>query len=411
MKEFVSLLLSFIFIGVADSIDAAFNNAISIDVLVVCGCLVSVEFILMALGNVSLYTYRVTRTSESKYLVLQAIISTIIGIFCFMFGGALVRIFELSDTQRILFINLLKLYAVYLPAGRVANALFEMVRLRNHLKLYKRSLVYFYILLITLDGGVFIFTKNIYLLFIATIVARGYSIIYMSCKLRLKFEMPDREILNSVVKYGIPMLLERMVSRVFILSYIALANRMGTYKYSVFTVCYAVALKLESITDAYNGALMVYLSPKDSYEKQLVDAMSLKKQCFTLMILLDCAFSGIYLLILHGSLPLRDCFPYILVYCCSIFGLYMYETYYALCIMQAKPKILLVGSVTGSLLKVICCFIFYKTSIGLYMFGLANMLDFFVRGVIFKVLLERSVGKRKESRDAEEMTLKQELYE
>ena len=43
--------------------------------------------------------------------------------------------------------------------------------------------------------------------------------------------------------------------------------------------------------------------------------------------------------------------------------------------------------------------------------GLANMLDFFVRGVIFKVLLERSVGKRKESRDAEEMTLKQELYE
>ena len=52
----------------------------------------------------------------------------------------------------------------------------------------------------------------------------------MSCKLRLKFEMPDREILNSVVKYGIPMLLERMVSRVFILSYIALDNRMGTYK-------------------------------------------------------------------------------------------------------------------------------------------------------------------------------------
>ena len=39
MKEFISLLVSFVFMGIADNIDAAFNNALSIDAIVVCGSL------------------------------------------------------------------------------------------------------------------------------------------------------------------------------------------------------------------------------------------------------------------------------------------------------------------------------------------------------------------------------------
>ena len=35
MKEFVSILISFIFMSIADNIDSAFNNLISIDTIVV----------------------------------------------------------------------------------------------------------------------------------------------------------------------------------------------------------------------------------------------------------------------------------------------------------------------------------------------------------------------------------------
>lgn len=35
MKAFISLLISFIFMSIADSIDSAFNNAISLDTIVV----------------------------------------------------------------------------------------------------------------------------------------------------------------------------------------------------------------------------------------------------------------------------------------------------------------------------------------------------------------------------------------
>ena len=49
MKEFISILISFVFMGLAESIDSAFNNAISIDAIVVCGSLFSIDSILKSL--------------------------------------------------------------------------------------------------------------------------------------------------------------------------------------------------------------------------------------------------------------------------------------------------------------------------------------------------------------------------
>lgn len=37
MKEFISILISFIFMSIADSIDSAFNKLISVDAIVVTG--------------------------------------------------------------------------------------------------------------------------------------------------------------------------------------------------------------------------------------------------------------------------------------------------------------------------------------------------------------------------------------
>lgn len=58
MKEFISLLVSFIFMSIADSIDAAFNNAISIDAIVVCGSLFSIDLILKSISDIGIFTYR-----------------------------------------------------------------------------------------------------------------------------------------------------------------------------------------------------------------------------------------------------------------------------------------------------------------------------------------------------------------
>lgn len=61
MKEFISILISFVFMGVAESIDSAFNNAISIDAIVVCGSLFSIDSILRSFSNIGTHTYRTAR--------------------------------------------------------------------------------------------------------------------------------------------------------------------------------------------------------------------------------------------------------------------------------------------------------------------------------------------------------------
>lgn len=147
MKEFISILISFVFMGVAESIDSAFNNAISIDAIVVCGSLFSIDLILKSLSEMGTYTYRTARKDETSYLIVNVIVSLLLGIIGFIGRNYIVNIFGLTDIQKQLLSSILILYIGYLVLGRLANALFEMVRLKGKLKLYRNSLIVYYIIL------------------------------------------------------------------------------------------------------------------------------------------------------------------------------------------------------------------------------------------------------------------------
>ncbi len=52
MNEFISILISFIFMSIADSIDSAFNNLISIDAIVVTGSFLLIDSIFKSFGEI-----------------------------------------------------------------------------------------------------------------------------------------------------------------------------------------------------------------------------------------------------------------------------------------------------------------------------------------------------------------------
>lgn len=389
MKEFISILISFVFMGVAESIDSAFNNAISIDAIVVCGSLFSIDLILKSLSEMGTYTYRTARKDETSYLIVNVIVSLLLGIIVFAARNYIVNIFGLTDIQKQLLSSILILYIGYLVLGRLANALFEMVRLKGKLKLYRNSLIVYYIILIGLDATAFLTTHNLKMLFVATMVSWIISIVYMLNRLKLKMKLPDKEVMENVKKYGIPTALERLFSRIFILIYGVIASHMGTEKYSIHTVCYAVCINLELITNAYQATLMIKIPTEESYKNQKQIITNMKKSCFPVIILLNYVFAIIYLVLQHGSLPLANCFPYIIFYTFGVFGLYHYENYKTLCIMQGKPKILLLGSTIGSLIRVVICLVLCKSDIALFVFGLVNFVDFYTRSVIYRIELEK----------------------
>lgn len=390
MKSFISLLISFIFMSIADSIDSAFNYAISIDAIVVCGSLFSVDLILKSISEIGIFTYRTDRKNESAYLIINVIVGLILGAIVFFLRNIIVNIFNLNDIQRKLLSNVLALYIVYLTIGRLANAIFEMVRLKDKLKLYRKSLILYYVSLIALDFIAFIITKNLIVLFIATILSWVISIIYMLYNLKLELILPNGAILRNVIKIGVPTCLERLLSRIFILIYGVLASNLGTEKYSVHTVCYTTILKLELIANAFQATLMIELPKYKNANEQYKHCVAMKNKCFALIIFLDYLLGALILVISHGSLPIIDCFPYIIFYSVGMFGLYLYTTYQTLLIVQGKPKIMLIGSVVGAGVRVILCQIFLNSSISLYVFGISNFVDFYIRSIIYRIGLSKS---------------------
>lgn len=200
MKEFISILISYILMGIADNIDNFFNNAISIDTVIVCGSLFSIDLILKSISEIGIYTYRTVRKNEWQYLNINFIVSLILGIVVFFTRKHIVQIFNITEAQKILLSNILSIYMIYLVCGRFLNALLEMIRLKGELKLYNKSLLLYYITLIILDFLAFITTKKLILLFVATMITWIISIMYMLKKLKLKFELPNKETLLNVKK-------------------------------------------------------------------------------------------------------------------------------------------------------------------------------------------------------------------
>ena len=135
MKEFISILISFIFMSIADSIDSAFNNLISIDAIVVTGSFLLIDSIFKSFGEIGIYTYRTTRKNEWQYLWFNIIFGILMGIIVFSCKNLIVDIFDLSYIQKDMLSILLNFYIAYVILGRLANGIFEIIRLKGQLKI------------------------------------------------------------------------------------------------------------------------------------------------------------------------------------------------------------------------------------------------------------------------------------
>lgn len=141
-------------------------------------------------------------------------------------------------------------------------------------------------------------------------ISWAISIIYMLYNLKLDFKLPNKTVLKKIIKYGIPLTMERVLARIGVLVYGILVSNIGTDKYSIHTVCYSVCVACEVITNAYQATLMIKYPVDGTDNEKINSIIKIKKQCFSIVILLNYIFGFIYLIIMHGSLPLSKCFTY-----------------------------------------------------------------------------------------------------
>lgn len=389
MIEFFLLLICFIFTGLANSANSFFSNAINLDVIVVTGTLATLSLIFKSICEIGLFTYRSIRKDETAYLFVNFLVSFILGVIIFVFKDNIPNLFNISVSQKELLSKILGIHIIFLPLYTINNSLLEMTRLKDKLKLNLISLCLFYGILILLDVLVFVTYKDVMLLYIVHCIALFISIIFIFSMLKLKFVKLDKQIFINVYKYGLFTSIERILSRLFLLVTDILASSLGTKNYAIHLVCKGVVLNLENITNAYETLLLINTYNYTTYNGKYKCAKVISKRYFLPVLGLGYMLSMVYLVISHGSLDIKECFPYILIYTLSVIGLYPYETYKTLCINYGKPKILLLGSTIGSLVRVIVCYAFVTTPYALYIFAISKFLDFYIRSWIFRLFIDK----------------------
>ena len=260
MIEFISLLIGYMIMAGADSIDAAFANNISMDGLIVAGCYAAVCSIINGLAGLSAYSYRVHRSEENKTFTLSLLWSFMIGVLSALLALPLSNAFHITNDQRVLLRQLLYLSPVMITLHTADHCLFEMTRLKNKLREYNRGMILFYSLLISLDAAVFLICPNVILLYLTTTVSHTIAILYFCHKCGYQICRVDKQFLGLVFKYGIPVFTERLLNYGSKFIFLALMTYMDSFHYPIHVICYGITSEAEAVTTAYNATLMIQLN-------------------------------------------------------------------------------------------------------------------------------------------------------
>ncbi|MEG0873512.1 MAG: hypothetical protein RSE00_05625 [Clostridia bacterium] len=113
MTTFISILISFVFMSIADSIDSAFNNLISIDAIIVSGSFLLLDSIFRSFSEIGIYTYRATRKNEWQYLWFNIVFGIVMGVVVLLCRDFIINIFNLTPVQKEKLSTLLVFYCIH----------------------------------------------------------------------------------------------------------------------------------------------------------------------------------------------------------------------------------------------------------------------------------------------------------
>lgn len=391
MSEFIQLVFSFILMSLADSVDKSFANNISLDAVIVVGCVASVKNVFVSFSRLGVYTYRILRCDEGRAVIIDFLLGILSCVLLLSFKGSIINIFSISGEQSILMDKVLVQLAIYIPCYTAGNCAFEVVRLLGRLKEYKIGLVLFYSLLILSDALVFFVWRSLPMLYFTTSVCQLIALIYFWSTCRFKFMMFDRRYLVDSIKYGLPVAFERFLGGVVVIMYNSIASKMDEASYAIHVVCSNAVITGQNVTNAFNAALMLKVGAGLDYNKARNIIYYWFKRMFIVMACIYSAYCIIAVIIQHGSVELMDCFPLYFLYMTEFIGLACYEVYKVLCISQKHVKALAYGVVAGFVVRVVFPLLFVNVC-GIFVFAIAASLDWFVRGLYYGWSVRRKVA-------------------
>lgn len=349
---FVVTLLSFVFIGLSDRVDDIFDNAISINAVVVSGSFALVDTISQAIGRLGVYSYRVKRSQEGAHLTLNFISSLVVGLIVYALRVPIAHIFALAPDQSQLLMSLLGLYVIYSTAHAMSDAVLEFAQLRGQIKQYNRAVAIFCATLIAADSIIFFTLHDLTALYYSIIGAWLVSSLAGMAMTRLAPRLPSFALMRYALRYGMPLGFSGLFTKLANICSGALISRLGTTEYAIFTVCFSVSQGVEIVNNAFMVTLFSKINQFKSAIGQARHCRLTARRRFWLTLLFTASFSTVYLLLVHGSVPLEATWPVVVFFVIASLVEYFYRVQLTLCVSQARTKVTIFSAIGGGLVRV-----------------------------------------------------------
>lgn len=387
-----------------DVLNLAIANNISFAAIGAMGAYYTVNWLANEFAQFGIYTYRVERKHEWQYVQIAVICGAVIGLAVTLLSGVIPLAFGIDGEQKAMLASMLVLYIIFQPVKSTAAALGEIARLRGMLSTYRTMIILFYAGSITLNVILFLSWHNIVGIIIAQMTGNflmaGYGAWKLSREKDVQWGWLSKAQLSCVVKYGAPLVGERLVQRVGLTVYGVCASYLPAELYAVHSICLQAVYMGDIGDSAYSAALLVLVPDKskneDSHQRYVSERarmIAYRRKTAWVAILFSFGASYIAAVALHAEASLPMILWFTFFYAFSFIPMALSTPGKDFLTIQKKPVQVMASTMCGVpayiILPLLAVFI-VPPEFALYVFGLTGTVQILVRTVMYTLFIKKT---------------------
>jgi len=394
MVILIGFILNQLLIEVCDNVDTAFGNNLGIDSICVLAAFITFKWALDKLICFGQYSYSVVLKDEKLCLLLNVLVGAITGIIVFALRDFIPHLYSLTTEQYSLFSKCLVVYSMGTVIHAISEFLYMYLLYSNKMKMVYGMNVLYYALLFSTDYMVIKNGFDLSVLIGCTVVCEAvYCLIIFIIsdfrKTNCNFSFKNTV---ALIKHGLNIMFEQVITKIATLFFQCCASRLGTELFAIHSVCFSVSVLLESYTYSMNVFTVSRLSKvKTILHKYRAHFWIIRKYGLFVLSLVAVSIMPA-LLLLHGSVPIKDCIPFVFVYCLDSIVLLIYEVSDACLVSAQRTDILKFESMIGIAVRIPLILLTLHFKWGLVGFALSIILDFTAR-VIYNEIKLRQISE------------------
>lgn len=391
MKQFLFFTFQAMYTIFANIIDDGFANKMSIDVVIAYGSFLPIIWTFQSTYNIGKYAYTNTMKYPKTCMMLGFIVNVLLVLVLLPFYKFIHLIYSLTNSQVVIFNNLLLIYLITSPLRQLGDFLYLHLMYLMKNKQIVISDILFWCTNIALDMVVYFRGMPAWYLMVTT--ALGYVVYnaYMIYATGIMREKVNLQFIRVAFKKGLDIVIDRLTGRVATLAYNSLASRLPEQQYAIHCIVYGVITNCEELTNNFN----VYCRARlDKLRKSIkTGGYILIKRYGVILIGISYMMSALFLLMYHGKVSYIECLPWLAVYMSDCISLMFYEDFKAVLSCYSKTEYLRYGGLCGVLTRIPYTYIMYRLGAGLFGFGTACTVDFAIRALYFSIMINKHENK------------------